>query len=198
MATLAAYDRMVGLRLEHLSADGCITKSPTGGGCAGKSPVDRAKQGIKRSQLTDGYGIPLVTEPAPANTPDRTLLPATLDQLTLLQTTIGPLPPNPRLSLDAGYDYRVVHDDLASRKVVAQIAERGAKTPIQANNRWVVERTNSWMINFGKLRRCTERRRRCVAFFLALAAAVITVRSLIRRAWFTHRWHTRPRSYRIR
>ncbi|MFI9254941.1 hypothetical protein [Streptomyces sp. NPDC053069] len=40
-----------------------------------------------------------------------------------------------------GYDYRVVHDDLASRKVVAQIAERGAKTPIPANNRWVVERT---------------------------------------------------------
>ena len=48
-------------------------------------PVDRAKQGIKRSQLTDGYGIPLITEPAPANIRDHTLLPATLNQLTGLE-----------------------------------------------------------------------------------------------------------------
>lgn len=74
---LAAYDRMIGLELDQLSADGCIAKAPSGGECAGKSPVDRAKQGVKRSQLTDGQGIPLVTDPAPANTRDHALLPAT-------------------------------------------------------------------------------------------------------------------------
>jgi hypothetical protein len=62
----------------------------------------------------------------------------------------------------------------------------------------VVERTNSWMNNFGKLKRCPERRRACVEFFIALAAAIVTIRSLIRRAWFLHRWDTRPRSPRIR
>jgi hypothetical protein len=36
------------------------------------------------------------------------------------------------------------------------------------------------MKNFGKLRHCTERRHRCVEFFIALAATIITVRSLIR------------------
>ncbi|GGV20184.1 hypothetical protein GCM10010260_70340 [Streptomyces filipinensis] len=46
-----------------------------------------------------------------------------------------------------------------------------------------MERTNSWMNNFSKLRRCTERRHVCVEFFIALAAAIITIRSLIRRAW---------------
>ena len=29
--------------------------------------------------------------------------------------------------------------------------------PLQAGNRWVVERTHSWMNGYGKLRRCTER-----------------------------------------
>lgn len=198
LAALAAYDRMIGLELEHLAADGCQTKAPSGGECAGKSPVDRAKQGVKRSQLTEAYGIPLVTDPAPANIRDHTLLPATLDQYRDLGKVLGPLPEQPSLSLDAGYDYRIVYEDLAQRQITPRIAKRGQQTPIQADGRWVVERTNSWLNNFGKLRRCTERRRECVEFYIALAAALVTIRSLIRRAWFTHRWDTRPRIPRIR
>lgn len=76
----------------------------------------------------------------------------------------------------------MVHQDLPARGITGQIAKRGAKTPIQAGGRWVVERTNSWMNNFGKLRRCTERRKAPVEFFIALASAIITVRCLIRRA----------------
>ena len=34
-----SYDRMVGLALEELAVDGCITKAPGGGECAGPSPV---------------------------------------------------------------------------------------------------------------------------------------------------------------
>lgn len=30
-----------------------------GGEVAGRSPVDRGKQGLKRSGMVDGYGIPL-------------------------------------------------------------------------------------------------------------------------------------------
>src|SRR5512135_3486757 len=56
---LEAYDRMVGLVLHDLAIDGCLTKAPGGGECAGRSPVDRGKQGMKRSSRTDGYGIPL-------------------------------------------------------------------------------------------------------------------------------------------
>jgi hypothetical protein len=43
------YDRMVGLQLEDIIVDGCITKAPCAGEMAGPSPVDRAKQGTKRS-----------------------------------------------------------------------------------------------------------------------------------------------------
>jgi hypothetical protein len=40
---LAAYDRIIGLDLDHLAVDGCITKAPCGGEVAGPSPVDRGK-----------------------------------------------------------------------------------------------------------------------------------------------------------
>jgi hypothetical protein len=52
----------------------------------------------------------------------------------------GPLPEHPTLSLDAGYDYRCVYEDLAGRQVIPLIAKRGERTPIQADGRWVVER----------------------------------------------------------
>lgn len=46
---LAAYDRMIGLALADISIGGCITNAPCGGGLAGRSLVDRGKQGLKRS-----------------------------------------------------------------------------------------------------------------------------------------------------
>ncbi|WP_434481902.1 transposase [Streptomyces sp. NBC_01340] len=169
LTVLRAYDRMVGLDLENLAADGCITKAPSGGECAGKSPVDRGKRGLKRSQLTDGYGIPVVTVPAGANIRDHTLLPETLDEFVELTEHLDRVPQHPALSLDAGYDYQLVYTDLAEREITPRITKRGTKTPIQTDGRWVAERTNSWMNNFGKLRRNTERRRVCTEFYRALA-----------------------------
>ena len=68
---LDSYDRIVGLVLEELAIDGCITKAPGGGQCAGRSPVDRGKLGMKRSLMVEGYGIPLdrVLAPASLTTP---------------------------------------------------------------------------------------------------------------------------------
>ncbi len=57
--------------------------------------------------------------------------------------------------------------------------------------RWVIERANSWLNNSGGLRRCTERRRASLNAYLALAAAIVTVRALRRAAWCLHRWNTR-------
>jgi hypothetical protein len=45
----------------------------------------------------------------------------------------------------------------------------------------------------GKLRWCTERRRLVVAFWLALANAVIVWGRLVRRAWVCYRWDDRSR-----
>jgi transposase len=194
LACLDAYDKMIGLDLADLAVDGCTTKAPCGGECAGRSPVDRAKGGLKRSQLTDGAGIPLATVSAPANTRDDALLPATLDALK----DFTPLPTQATVHLDAGYDYRPCREALDERELRGEIAHRGEPAPIQVGRRWVVERTNSWLNDFGKLRRCTERRRDCVDAYLALAVAIVTVRGLLGAAWRRYRWNTRPRSPRIR
>jgi transposase len=112
-AVLAAYDRMHGLDLEDLAVDGCTTKAPCGGQVAGPSPVDRRKQRLKRSILTDADGIPLGA-PAPANRRDDGLLAATLDTIgavgVLPTRPVGALGPRLRLpALPAG-PYRTRHD----------------------------------------------------------------------------------------
>jgi transposase len=58
-----SYDRIVGLALDELAVDGCITKAPGGGECAGRSPAGRGKLGMKRSLLVEGNGIPLGSWP---------------------------------------------------------------------------------------------------------------------------------------
>jgi hypothetical protein len=83
-----SYDRIVGLLLDHIAVDGCITKAPGGGEVAGPSPVDRRKQGMKRSVLVEGYGIPLGRVLAGAQRHDSPLLAPTLDLLA----DLGPLP----------------------------------------------------------------------------------------------------------
>jgi len=76
---LEAYDRMIGLGLGEISVDGCITKSPSGGEKAGRSPVDRGKQGLKRSVASDACGVPLGIVADGANRHDSPLLGPTLE-----------------------------------------------------------------------------------------------------------------------
>jgi transposase len=189
LAVLAAYDRMLGLELEHLMVDGCITKAPCGGQVAGPSPTDRRKQGLKRSLAIEATGIPLATLPAPANQRDDRLLAATLDALDV----VGSLPQRPTVHLDAGYDDQPCRKVLTERGMVGQIAIRGVPAPIQASRRWVIERTHAWANQYGKLRWCTERRRLVVQFWLALASAAIVCGRLVRRARTQYRWDGRPR-----
>jgi transposase len=190
LAVLAAYGRMLGLEPEHLVVDCCITKAPCGGEVAGRSPVDRGKQGLKRSIVTEARGILLGAVPAPANRRDDGLLAATLD--TVAVVGVGVLPAQPVVHLDAGYDYQTWRAVLAARGMVGKIAARGLPAPVQAGRRWPVERTHAWGNQDGKLRWCTERRRTVVAFWLALANAAIVCGRLVRRAWTCYRWDGRP------
>ena len=189
LVVLAAYDQLFGLELAHLAVDGCITKAPCGGQTAGPSPVDRRKQGLKRSVAVEADGIPLAALPAPANHRDDGLLAVTLDALA----GVSPLPAQPVVYLDAGYDYQPCRQVLAERGMVAHIATRGRPTPVQVGRRWVIERTHAWGNQYGKLRWCTERRRPVVEFWLALASAVLVCGRLVRRAWTCYRWDGHPR-----
>lgn len=128
---LDAYDRIVGLLLEDVAIDGCISKAPGGGELAGPSPVDRRKLGMKRSLPVGGYGIPLGRVPAPANRDDSPLLAPTLDLLD----DLGPLPDNITVHLDAGYDSDKTRDLLEGRDLTGEIARKGVKAPVQATQR---------------------------------------------------------------
>ncbi|WP_097865745.1 IS5 family transposase [Streptomyces sp. rh34] len=185
---LDSYDRIVGLILDQIAVDGSITKAPGGGEVAGRSPVDRGKQGLKRSGMTDGYGIPLGRVLAGANRHDSLLLAPTLDRLH----DLGPLPDDITLHLDAGYDSDKTRTLLNERGLLGRIAHKGEKAPIQASQRWHVERTHAWQNAFHRLARCYERRTTVIDAFFDLSDTIITVRSLIRRAWTTHRWDARP------
>ena len=190
LETLArdAYDRMIGLELDDLAVDGCITKAPCGGELAGPSPVDRAKQGMKRSIVVDAKGIPLGSVLATANTHDSPLLAATLDTVDRRW-----LPEAVTVHLDRGYDSGKTRERLEVRHITGEIARRGRPAPpYRVGQRWVVERTNSWHNAFKKLVWCTERKATVAAFYVALANAVIIVRRLIREAWTRYRWDGRP------
>jgi transposase len=182
------YDKLIGLELDDVAADGCSTKAPCGGEIAGHNPTDRGKLGIKRSALTDAGGLPLGVITAPANRHDLPLLAPTLDTLKHL----GPLPDNTCVHLDAGYHSRLTRQLLTDRGLRGQIAHKGIPAPVQATRRWPVERTHAWHNTFNKLARCTERRQIVADFYIALANTVILVRRLLRRAWTLYRWDTRP------
>ena len=153
---------MIGLDLHELAVDGCITKAPCGGEVAGRSPVDRGKQGMKRSVASDGGGLPLNLVAARANDHDSPLLEPTLAGICDM---IGPLPQYrdlhgnddfPTVHLDRGYDSGKTRALLKILGFEADIAVKGQPAPIQAGQRWPVERLHSWLNGYGKLRRCTD------------------------------------------
>lgn len=155
-----AYDNIIGLDLSEVSIDGSTHKAPSGGEGTGRSPVDRGKIGWKWSLGADANGVPVAWTIAGANRNDcKILLPTLADAATR-----GVLHQIQRLHLDKGYDSKEVRricksmgiDDV----VIARQRRPGtpeAKKPLTLGLRWPVERTNSWLSNFGQLRRNTDR-----------------------------------------
>ncbi|MGV4986682.1 IS5 family transposase [Streptomyces sp. NRAIS4] len=190
---LRAYDRMIGLELSEICVDGCITKAPCGGERSGRSPVDRGKQGLKRSIATEAHGVPLGLVAAGANRHDSPLLGPTLEAVI---GQVGPLPEDVNVNLDRGYGNNKSRTLLRELGFTGEIARKGVPALIQADKRWTVERTHSWMNGYGKLRRCTDRNGAIVEFYLHLAAALVTLRTLIRRATTRYRWDGRPTTRR--
>jgi hypothetical protein len=201
---LAAHHRMIGLDLDDPSVDGCLTKAPCGGELAARGPVDRGKQGTKRSVASDGGGLPPHLVAAGANDHDSPLLEPTLAGICDM---IGPLPQHRDLHggddfasvhLDRGYDSGKTRALLEILGFGPDIAVKGQPAPIQAGQRWPVDRLQAWMNGYGKLRRCTDKSKVIVEFYLHLAAALTVIRRLINRARILYRWPTRPTTRRLR
>lgn len=175
------YDRMVGLDLCDASVDGSMHKAPCGGEGTGKSPVDRGKSGWKWSLLADRNGIPVGWAAAGANRHDQVLLEPTLADASRRGLTLDV----ETLHLDRGYSgdpvlttcrHYGIDDIVRTPKRPPQTACGQPKTD-PLGMRWSVERTNSWLSNFGQLRRSTDRNTKARLGQLALAiAAIITIK----------------------
>jgi transposase len=183
-----AYDRAIGLDLFDVAVDCCIIKAPCGGEKAGRNPVDRVKQGLKRSMAVDAEGIPLGAVAAEANRHDSPLLGRTLESVEASTE----LPEDATVHLDRAYDSKMTRELLKDRGLAGMISEKGKPAPIGATKRWVVERTNSWHNAHKKLAWCTEREGRIIDFWIAFSNAIIIVGRLVREAWTRYRWEGRP------
>ena len=185
---VAASDRVVGLDLAEVSVDGSSHKAPCGGEGTGPNPADRGKRGWKWSVMRDRAGIPVGWAADGANRRDQMLFEPTIAAAAgrgLLADAETP-------RLDRGYDTGTVRACAAGWGIDDLICARRrphgaphAKTTAPLGMRRPVERTNSWLSNFGQLRRNTDRRPHHRLAQLALAIALLICIKLIdwRNRW---------------
>ncbi len=179
---LAAFDRIIGLDLDHVALDGSLHKARYGGEGTGPNPTDRAKLGWKWSVASERHGIPVGWAIDGANRNDVRMLEPTLDAVA----DAGLLADIGTLHLDLGYDSGAVRDRLRAAGIDQfEIQLRGTKVPgvkkqpLRLGLRWIVEATNTWWSNYGQLRRNTDRRARHRHAALCLATTVLIVGRLI-------------------
>ena len=189
---LCGFDKVIGLRMGDVAMDGSLHKAPAGGEGTGKSPVDRSKLGWKWHILTDLSGIPFAWTADGANRNDSVLLAPTLEDAAAR----GWLDQVTTIWLDRGYDSAATRERLSTAgiddAVIAKKRKRGATgpTPRQPMGlRWPVERTNSWLSNFGQLRRNTDRKTEHRLAQLALAIVFIITAKLVD---YRNRWSRPP------
>jgi len=181
---LAAFDKIVGLDLSEVSIDGSLHKAPYGGEGTGRNPTDRAKLGWKWSVGVDLHGVPIGWAIDGANRNDVKLLEPTLDSIA----AHGLLDDVDTMHLDRGYDYPKIRRQLKAAGLDDLVIQRRRQPgdadrpmPMRLGLRWIVEATNSWLSNFGQLRRNTDRRTHHRHAALCLATTILIVVKLI--AW---------------
>ena len=154
-----------------------------GGEEAGPNPTDRGKPGSKYHLVVDRTGIPLAVKLSAANAHDSTML---LPLVDAIPSIIGPRgkPGRPRkrpakLHGDKGYDYPTLRRALRTRGIAPRIARRGIDSSERLGRyRWVVERTQAWLLGCRRLGLRYERRADLLQGLLHLACALICVRFL--------------------
>jgi putative transposase len=146
----------------------------------GPNPTDRAKQGAKRSLLTEGQGVPIGVAVDGANRNDFKMTKETITSIPVKR----PKPTKKKrqgMCLDKGYDFDEVRMLLRRFHFVPHIRSRGEeaqrlkKNPRWKARRWVVERTHSWMNRFRGILICWTKKPENFLAQLHLACAYITL-----------------------
>lgn len=176
---LMRFHKIHGLELNHQSFDSCHKKSPLGGEKTGKSPVDRRKLGTKLNLATEGQGIPIGATIEKGNRHDSRLFSVLLKNL---QEQI-PQSGNHYLHADKGYFSAKNKAEAISQNytpVMAKNKKRNSphKTEKKDKNRWVVERTFSWITRFRRVFIRYEKLKACFLSFAQFAFQVIIINKI--------------------
>lgn len=181
-AGVGQFDELQGIDWSWLSMDGAMTKAPLGGERTGPNPTDRGKDGVKRSLLTEGHGVPIGVAIDGANRHDMKLVRATIESLVVAR----PAPSEGRsqgMCLDKGYDYAEVRETLAAFGFTAHIRSRGeeaqelVREADKRARRWVVERSHSWLNRCRRILVRWEKKSAHYLAFLHFACALIAWRA---------------------
>ncbi len=165
------------------SVDSVSVRAKRGGEHTGPNPTDRGKKGSKYHFLVDRQGVPLAVQLSAANVHDSQLLEPLADAVQPVRRPIGE-PGRPRkrpakLHADKGYDFASKRRALRQRGITPRIARRGVDSSERLGRfRWVVERTQAWVVAFRKLAVRYDRQAATVWSFLHLACALICLRFL--------------------
>jgi transposase len=163
---------------ERALIDATFAKAPEGGDKTGPNPTDRGKSGSKHHVLTDAHGIPLNVTLTAANVNEVT-------QVIHVLTTMPPVGGKPgpdrelpdRLQGDRAYDSGPLRELLRWLGITPVFAARNTEHGSGLGvSRWFVERTNSWLHAFGRLRRRLDRLADVQEAFLRLASSIICLR----------------------
>ena len=148
-----------------------------GGEQTGPSPVDRSRKGSKHHLICSGNGIPLAATLTAANRNDITQLTDLVDRVPPVGAH-GKFRPKTLLA-DRAYDSKRHRAELRARGIVPKIAKRGTtQRPSEhgsglGSERWVVERTFSWLHNHRRLARRYDRRADIHEAFLTIGCALV-------------------------
>ena len=167
------------LKMMNQSIDCSIVKAPGGGDKTARNPFDKGKFATKRSIAVDEHGIPISCVLGSARQHDTKLFNKTIESI------------NPSIKfryaimhLDKGYDSKYVETALFNHYYLPLIArKKNRKLPSRikmkkSKNRWVVERTFSWINRFNALFLRWQRKESHYYQLLCCALAIITLRFL--------------------
>jgi transposase len=176
-----SYDQIIGLDTTVVVIDGSHHPAPCGGQGTGITPMGRGRSGWKWCAAVDRQGIPLAWTIDGANRNDYRMLAPTLDAIAAdpNHLNIG------ALHLDRGFGYpsltaKLAPYDIAKIDVIARHQPgQGRIKLVGFGHRWVVERTHSWLTNYGQLRRNTDRRNEHRHAALCLATTLLITAKLI-------------------
>ena len=150
------------------------------GSKTGPSPVNRRKAGSKHHLLTDARGVPLPFLLTAANRPDAAELEALLEAVPPVRGKRGQPRRRPQALLgDRGYHSRRALEALSARRITPLVArQRQRHGSGLGRQRWVVERTISWLHQHRRLRLRYERRADIHEALLSIACSLICFRAL--------------------